>query len=265
MGLTPSEILHKEFDTKFRGYDPDQVNDFLDVIVAEFEKLIEENQQMSSKIDTMQDKLNYFQQLQDSLNNSIVIAQEAADRLKQNARKEAELILYEAENEADNIVSEAETKVRSLTSQNEAIRQSTMDYKQRLMALIESQLEVIHRPDFEEMFRPAVDSSDQEAISFEELNRNERQIPTESTSEAVADSTQEMTVEQAVETEPVSYNHVQQETIEQLTESDELETTKIVEDLDLSFSPEELNEAQSAKGPESIFGRTIRIDLPDSQ
>lgn len=264
MGLTPSEILHKEFDTKFRGYDPDQVNDFLDIIVAEFERLVEENQQMSSKIDTMQDKLNYFQQLQDSLNNSIVIAQEAADRLKQNARKEAELILYEAENEAENIVSEAETKVRSLTAQNEAIRQSTMDYKQRLMSLIESQLEVIHRPDFEEMFRPAVDGSDQEAISFEEIEQSDRQAPIVSTSEEVADSTQEVVAEQPVVIEHESQNDVQ-ENIEQFSESNELDTTKVIEDLDLSFSPEELNESQAGKGPESIFGRTIRIDLPDSQ
>ena len=97
MSLTPSEILHKEFNTKFRGYDSDEVNDFLDIIVVEFEKLTKSNNEMMTEIADMEDKLNYFKQLQDSLNNSIMVAQEAAERLKQNARKEAELILYEAD------------------------------------------------------------------------------------------------------------------------------------------------------------------------
>ena len=97
MTVTPNDILTKEFNHKFRGYDAEQVNDYLDIVRVELERVLEENRTLTKNLADAQDKLDYFAQLQESLNSSIIIAQEAADRLKQNARKEAELILYEAE------------------------------------------------------------------------------------------------------------------------------------------------------------------------
>ena len=89
VGITPNEILSKEFESKFRGYDIDQVNDFLDIVRVDYEKALEENEKLKRKIADSEEKLEYFAQLQDSLNSSIMVAQDAAERLKQNARKEA--------------------------------------------------------------------------------------------------------------------------------------------------------------------------------
>ena len=124
VSITPIEILNKEFDKRFRGYDEEQVHDYLTVIVSELERLTRENTDLTQQLATSQEKLRYFEQLQDSLNNSIVVAHEAAERLKQNARKEAELILFEAEREADRLIIDANANVQRIITNNEELRRN---------------------------------------------------------------------------------------------------------------------------------------------
>ncbi|MBG9981809.1 DivIVA domain-containing protein [Aerococcaceae bacterium DSM 111020] len=152
MALTPNDIVHKEFDTKFRGYDTDQVNDYLDVIVARFEELIQENNRLTQELSAAVDKNEYFAQLQDSLNSSIVVAQEAADRLKQNARKEAELIIFEAEREANNHVNEANEHAQSLIQEVNQLKKQNQHYRQRVENLVREQLALITSDEYQELF-----------------------------------------------------------------------------------------------------------------
>ncbi|MBG9989091.1 DivIVA domain-containing protein [Aerococcaceae bacterium DSM 111176] len=152
MALTPNEIVHKEFDTKFRGYDANQVNDFLDVVVAEFENLIQENTRLKSELGVAVEKNEYFAQIQESLNSSIVVAQEAADRLKQNARKEAELILLEAEREANNHVNEANVHAQNLLAESEELKTQGQAYRNNLEKLVRDQLDLLSGHEYSKLF-----------------------------------------------------------------------------------------------------------------
>lgn len=152
MAITPNEILMKEFNTKFRGYDPEQVNDFLDIVRVELEKALQENQTLNNQINDANDKLEYFGQLQESLNSSIIIAQEAADRLKQNARKEAELILFEAEREADRIIRDASDQSNNIYDETESLRKSTSEYRRKLKEVIHEQLKMVDDERFDDLF-----------------------------------------------------------------------------------------------------------------
>lgn len=156
MAITPNDILNKEFNNKFRGYDPEQVNDYLDIIRVELEKQIEENKNLSRDLAEAQDKISYFSQLQESLNSSIIIAQEAAERLKQNARKEAELILYEAEGEANRVIMEANSQSNEIFSEAEKLRHSIKHYRQEMLRLIEDQLQVVNNDSFDRLFEGTV-------------------------------------------------------------------------------------------------------------
>ena len=162
MALTPNEIVHKEFDTKFRGYDADQVNDFLDVVVAEFETLIQENTRLKSELGVAVEKNEYFAQIQESLNSSIVVAQEAADRLKQNARKEAELILIEAEREANNHVNEANIHAQNLLEESEQLKTQGQAYRNNLEKLVREQLDLLQSHDYSKLFGEAKTMEDME-------------------------------------------------------------------------------------------------------
>ncbi|MGX7109310.1 DivIVA domain-containing protein [Facklamia miroungae] len=152
MTITPNDILEKEFNNKFRGYDPEQVNDFLDIVRVQLEKTLEENHNLSRDLTEANDKIAYFSQLQESLNSSIIIAQEAAERLKQNARKEAELILYEAESEASRVIDQANAQSNEIFEEAERLRTVTKEYRQELRNLIEGQLAIVNNTSFENLF-----------------------------------------------------------------------------------------------------------------
>ncbi len=152
MTVTPNDILTKEFNHKFRGYDAEQVNDYLDIVRVELERVLEENRTLTKNLADAQDKLDYFAQLQESLNSSIIIAQEAADRLKQNARKEAELILYEAERDADQVINEANERATRIFDEAERLRSKTSEYQNRARKLAQEQLDLLDSDDLDVLF-----------------------------------------------------------------------------------------------------------------
>ena len=110
MALTPLDIHNKEFDVKLRGYDKDEVNDFLDQVIKDYEAVLKENDHLTESFKQSQEKLKYFNDLKDSLNQSIIVAQEAADKVKANSQREAEIINREAQKQGQDIIDQANDK-----------------------------------------------------------------------------------------------------------------------------------------------------------
>ena len=104
MALTPLDIHNKEFHVKLRGYDQDEVNDFLDQVIKDYEQALKENERLTDSLKQNQEKLKYFNDLKDSLNQSIIVAQEAADKVKANSQREAEIINREAQKQGQDII-----------------------------------------------------------------------------------------------------------------------------------------------------------------
>lgn len=75
MPLTPLDIHNKEFSRKLRGYDEDEVNEFLDQIIKDFEALIRENKELQNHALTLQEKLDHFANLEETLSKTIIVAQ----------------------------------------------------------------------------------------------------------------------------------------------------------------------------------------------
>lgn len=246
MAITSSDILTKEFDSKFRGYDPDQVNDFLDEIVAAFEKLTAENKELTSRMGDMQEKLNYFQQLQDSLNNSIVVAQEAGERLKQNARKEAEIILFEAERDADRLFEETAERSRKLVSESELLRKSGLEFKNRLKAMVEAQLSLIDKIEYQDLFEnPLGDFETPLAKVNVEASIKERMSAIDTLDEQVGIELPDPIFDMG----------------NQVVQAEEV-AIESFEEVSFSLSESDVMENTDANKSESVIGRTISIDLP---
>ena len=149
MSLTPLDIQHKEFESKFKGYSKDEVDDFLDLIKKSYEQVLKENKDLEKQVKFAEEKIEHFQNLQDTLNKSIVVAQDAADRLKENARKEAEIILFEAEKSADRLLKEAAEKATQINHETDNVRRESRNFKQKLQVLVESQLNLIKNEEWE--------------------------------------------------------------------------------------------------------------------
>ena len=95
--LTALDIHNKEFKRSFRGYSEDEVDEFLDQVVKDYEKLYRDNIELKETLDRVNSKLEHFQHMENTLHNTLVIAQETAEEVKLNAKKESELQLKEAE------------------------------------------------------------------------------------------------------------------------------------------------------------------------
>jgi cell division initiation protein len=87
MPLTPIDIHNKEFNKVFRGYDEDEVNEFLDQVIKDYELILREKKELEDKLNETFDRLGHFTTIEGTLNKSIIVAQEAAEELRRNAQK----------------------------------------------------------------------------------------------------------------------------------------------------------------------------------
>ena len=110
MSLTVDEINQIQFNTKMRGYNPTEVNAFIKEAAQTVQELTDQNRALQEKVKADESKIKYFSELKDSLNKSILVAQEAADKVKNNAKREADIMVREAQKQATDIVSTANEK-----------------------------------------------------------------------------------------------------------------------------------------------------------
>lgn len=151
MPLTPLDIHNKEFTRSFRGYNEDEVNEFLDKIVRDYEALIKDNQEAKEKVKQLTKKLEHYSKIEETLHNAIVVAQETAEEVKQNASREGELIRREAEREAKKTVDEAILKARKIHNEMEEMAKQVRVCRTRFRSLLEAQLEMISSDDWTEL------------------------------------------------------------------------------------------------------------------
>jgi len=165
--LSPLDIHNKEFTKSFRGYDEDEVNSFLDQIIKDYEITIRDRNELEQKVKELEEKIGHFSNIEDTLNRSILVAQETAEEVKSNARKESKLIIKEAEKNADRIVNEALSETRQIYLENEDVKKQAKVFRTRLKMLIEAQLDLIGSEDWEHLFEEAEDEAEQEAEMVE--------------------------------------------------------------------------------------------------
>lgn len=167
MPLTPVDIHNKEFSKGFRGYDEDEVNEFLDQVIKDYELVIREKKELEEKIAAMNERLGHFSTIEETLNKSIVVAQEAAEEVKGNAMKEAKLIIREAEKNADRIVNESLSKARKIALEIEELKKQSKVFRTRFRMLIEAQLDLISNDDWDQLMEFELDAT--ELNSLEEV------------------------------------------------------------------------------------------------
>ncbi len=161
MSLTPLDIHNKEFTRAFRGYDEDEVNEFLDQVIKDFEKIIREKKNLEEQVAELTEKLNHFNNIESTLNKSILVAQETAEDVKNNANKEAKLIIKEAEKNADRIINEALSKSRRLAIEVEELKKQAKVFRTRMKMIVQAQLDMIENDDWDDLFNTEFDEHEE--------------------------------------------------------------------------------------------------------
>lgn len=172
MGITPMEINNKEFKRSFRGYDIDEVDDFLDQVVEDYEKLFKENGALREKLNSIAEKLEHYTKIEATLQNTLLLAQGAADQAKSNSQKESELIIKNANDTAQKIIDQAHTETVKITGDYERIKQEFQLFKTKYKNFIQTQLDLLS--DIDTVSNESRNTSFGEAQSrqFESFKRN---------------------------------------------------------------------------------------------
>ena len=142
--LTPLDIENKKFSKQMMsGYSVDEVDEFLDEITADYEKLYKESAEAKNKIEDMQEDMAKYKNIENILNNTLIMAQTAADDVKNLAKQQAEAILNEAQANAKQAVAELEQDIVMKQKELEELQKQFDVYKAKMESLLISQLELL--------------------------------------------------------------------------------------------------------------------------
>lgn len=143
--LTPNDIENKVFKkSKMKGYDIDDVEDFLEQLLADYEALYKENAEIKDKFNAMQESISYYKSVEEGINKTIENAQSTADNMKEVAKREAESIKQEAEADARRHIEELNNEIRRKEELLEDKKKQMQIYRIRVSSMLEAQLKILN-------------------------------------------------------------------------------------------------------------------------
>lgn len=154
MSMKPLEIRRKEFARSFRGYNAEQVEDFLETVADEYERIYTENLKINEEISNVRERLEQFEELEGSIREALVHAEKAAGDLRESARREAEsmrmnatreaeLTVREAKSRANQILADSSEKIERARESYEALKEAKEKFASDFRRLLRSYLEVM--------------------------------------------------------------------------------------------------------------------------
>lgn len=138
--LTPLDVRRYDFGKALRGYDPDRVNQFRNQVAEELERLSRVNQELDAKAKGFHEQLRAFRERDKALNEALVSAQQLRGEIRDQAEKEAQLIIREAKADGERIVEDARAEIRRLEDQIASLDRSRRAYLGQLRLILERQL-----------------------------------------------------------------------------------------------------------------------------
>jgi len=144
----------EKFNRTLRGYDPVEVNAFVDQVIGQVEKMVSESKAKDAKInelksleaenDRLKEKLAQYERMESTLNKAILMAQKTSEQMKMTAIKESETILEDAKRNASRIINEALLRAEKTEMEANMLKRNINIFKRRLRSIIEAQLEMVN-------------------------------------------------------------------------------------------------------------------------
>lgn len=139
--LTPLDIQKKEFPVGFRGYKIEQVESFLDDVINDYEKMCNENIELKEKLEVLNEKIEQYQNIEDTLQNTLVVAQRTAEDVSYNAKQKHDNIIKEATEKSKKMIDDANNEVAKIRKEYDNIRKEALMFKAKFKSLLVSQIE----------------------------------------------------------------------------------------------------------------------------
>lgn len=144
MNYTPNELKNLTFRKSLvRGYNELEVDEVLDKIIEDYSALIHENIELKDKVAVLNEGMQHYKKIEESLQNTLIIAQQTSEDIKKNAYEKADNIIKEAEIKAQRIIEEANQQVIKIRYEYEDTKKKLHIFKAKSETLLLSQLEIL--------------------------------------------------------------------------------------------------------------------------
>ncbi len=172
MKLTSMDIGNKEFKKVLRGYDQSEVDEFLDQISESYELVYKENSTFKEKIAVLNEKVDHYSKIEDTIQNTLILAQNAADQAKSSAKKEAELVVRNANDTSQRIIDKSNAEVLKITNDYDNIKREFIKFRSKYRNFMNTQLDMFN--DLELQFE-----KNYNIATTEELQEKSIEIPSD--------------------------------------------------------------------------------------
>ena len=141
----------KRFSIVNNGYNIEEVNNFIDIVITKLEKLSDDNNNYLMQLEQLKKQVanannsntKNYPNMEDKVSKALIAAQETTDKMKELAKEEANLIIKEAKENANAIVHEALVHAQKTEQQNELLKKNYNVYKAKIESLIKAQLQLL--------------------------------------------------------------------------------------------------------------------------
>lgn len=142
--ITPLDIENKKFSKQMmNGYSVEEVDDFLDELTLDYTKNYKEVNELRSKVEELNKSLEHYKAIEETLQNTLVMAQSTAEDVKKVARQQAEQIINEAKGNAQKQASDLDNEIIAKKKELEDVKKQFDIYKAKMESLLISQLELL--------------------------------------------------------------------------------------------------------------------------
>jgi cell division initiation protein len=143
MNYTPNDLQNITFKKVLMGYGEDAVNEVLDKVIEDYTAYIRENIELKDRISVLNDGIQHYKTIEESLQNTLIVAQQTSEDIKKNAYEKAENILKEAEIKAQKSINDANQEVVKVKFEYEDLWKKLHIFKSKSETLLLSQLELL--------------------------------------------------------------------------------------------------------------------------
>ncbi|HHW30497.1 MAG TPA: DivIVA domain-containing protein [Clostridiaceae bacterium] len=143
MNYTPNDLQNITFKKTLFGYGEDAVNEVLDKIIEDYTQYIRENIELKDKVALLNEGLQHYKTIEESLQNTLLIAQQTSEDIKKSAYEKADNIIREAELKAQKIINDANQEVIRIKYEYEELRKKLHVFKSKAEILLNSQLQIL--------------------------------------------------------------------------------------------------------------------------
>ena len=141
--IAPIEIENKEFKKGLRGYREDEVDEFLDLVKEDYEQLYRENADLKEKIRLYQEQINKYENIEETLNATLITAQRAAEDTCSAANRKSKIIVEEADLKARQIIEQANNEVIEIRREYHSMVKEFKIFRNKFKSLLEDEIKSI--------------------------------------------------------------------------------------------------------------------------